>query len=453
MSLNVPGGCSRASVSVKLASRRDLFDVVAYLDGKLPDCCDVICDNHWIFESGSAISRRRFTFCVQRFPGTGTKMTATFKWPFLRIFLFLWDHFRFMTTPWHVCWEIIPIIEFIIRRIHPARTRPLSELRKTGVVWLQTVNWRFALQCHFSYREYGNGCISLIFQRVWLFSAWAIDESTKLEAYKSIPDIDWQTDEFIFTGPDCEPDPRIIALFVDYGRDVILHRMDLFVMDRRMALNIELRYAQSDFVGMEFWWIWYGLLPGRGTMFTSRAWSRTTRPKSTIIGSIKTQPSCKQWWIAWWNRHRPVSSSKRRTSWFRGWPISFRPDWVSSTRRRSAGRGGTPRTSPSISPRGQPRRDMCHMPSFQSETKARSDVWRAWASNQLDLTTSVKPNTSISIDSASHVTVLCCQAFNKFKPVTPATAFEFKKLYQKRERGGGGREVDLATLYRLISLV
>lgn len=85
-------------------------------------------------------------------------------------------------------------------------------------------------------------------KRVWLFSAWAIDESTKLEAYKSIPDIDWQTDEFIFTGPDCEPDPRIIALFVDYGRDVILHRMDLFVMDRRMALNIELRARDDVYV-------------------------------------------------------------------------------------------------------------------------------------------------------------------------------------------------------------
>ena len=82
---------------------------------------------------------------------------------------------------------------------------------------------------------------NVLSQRTWLLSAWAIDESTKAKAYRSIKDIDWIKDEFVFTGLQYEPDPAITALFVSHGRELTLHRMNLYVMDRQAALTTELR--------------------------------------------------------------------------------------------------------------------------------------------------------------------------------------------------------------------
>jgi len=85
-------------------------------------------------------------------------------------------------------------------------------------------------------------------QRTWLLSAWAIDESTKAKAYRSIKDIDWITDEFVFTGLQYEPDPAITALFVSHGRELTLHRMNLYVMDRQAALTTELSTPDDVYV-------------------------------------------------------------------------------------------------------------------------------------------------------------------------------------------------------------
>ena len=104
-----------------------------------------------------------------------------------------------------------------------------------------------------------------------MITTWAADEATKLKVYESIEDINWRTDEFVFTSPHNETHPDIAALFINHGRKLTLHRTDLYYIDRKAALDIELRLRISS----QFRLIQLNLrtvtLSGHPMIFTSRA--------------------------------------------------------------------------------------------------------------------------------------------------------------------------------------
>lgn len=119
------------------------------------------------------------------------------------------------------------------------------------------------MKCRFTFLSYCDwhvplsSCVWL--QRSWLITTWAIDEETRLKLYQSIKDINWQTDEFVFTGLNSEPHPMIAAFFASHGRILTLYKMGIYVIDRQAALAIELRLMSpiwSDSVK----WNWMKIL-------------------------------------------------------------------------------------------------------------------------------------------------------------------------------------------------
>lgn len=120
-------------------------------------------------------------------------------------------------------------------------------------------------------------------QRAWLITAWAVDELTKLQVFKSIEDVNWQTDEFVFSGRKSEPHPIIAALFADHGRKLAVYQMDLYVIDRQEALNIELRARDGVYVkSLES--------HHAGTVYDNWAYREITTVDS-VLDSVMASPS------------------------------------------------------------------------------------------------------------------------------------------------------------------
>ena len=83
--------------------------------------------------------------------------------------------------------------------------------------------------------------VHLTLQRVWLITAWAADEQSKLKVLECIEEIDWRADEFVLTGRHGQLHPSVAALLVNHGRQLKLYQTNLFAMDRQAALDMELR--------------------------------------------------------------------------------------------------------------------------------------------------------------------------------------------------------------------
>ena len=97
--------------------------------------------------------------------------------------------------------------------------------------------------------------LSLFLQTIWTVTSWAEDEETRIGAFKSIDDIDWNMEEFVIVGPNYEPPSVIKEFFSDLGKVLTNYSLDIFAMDRQAALNIELRLdmqIQSDLIDLNF---------------------------------------------------------------------------------------------------------------------------------------------------------------------------------------------------------
>jgi len=85
-------------------------------------------------------------------------------------------------------------------------------------------------------------------QTIWTVTSWAEDEETRIGAFKSIDDIDWNMEEFVIVGPNYEPPSVMKEFFSDLGKVLTNYSLDIFAMDRQAALNIELRSSNEVYV-------------------------------------------------------------------------------------------------------------------------------------------------------------------------------------------------------------
>ena len=83
--------------------------------------------------------------------------------------------------------------------------------------------------------------LSLFLQTIWTVTSWAEDEETRIGAFKSIDDIDWNMEEFVIVGPNDEPPFVMKEFFSDLGKVQKNYYANIFTMERQAALNSELR--------------------------------------------------------------------------------------------------------------------------------------------------------------------------------------------------------------------
>jgi len=85
-------------------------------------------------------------------------------------------------------------------------------------------------------------------QTIWTVTSWAEDEETRIGAFKSIDDIDWNMEEFVIVGPNDEPPSVMKEFFSDLGKVQKNYYANIFTMERQAALNSELRSSSDVYV-------------------------------------------------------------------------------------------------------------------------------------------------------------------------------------------------------------